>query len=103
MNINKYINWNEIWIEEVCIDKELNILEDIYNVNPILINTIKQFIEDKDVQLLFDECYMDDDKLIFCFGETGGQNESDNQGWSRDYTFIVDPDFMIINAEYSQG
>jgi hypothetical protein len=40
---------------------------------------------------------------VFFFGETGGQNESDNQGWSREYIFIVDEDFMVIDTEYRQG
>lgn len=64
---------------------------------------IQQFKEDKDVELMYQECTINEDKLIFFFGETGGQNESDNQGWSRDYTFIVDANFLIIDAEYSQG
>ena len=35
--------------------------------------------------------------------KTGGQNESDTQGWSRDYCFIVDEEFFIMDASYEQG
>ncbi len=49
------------------------------------------------------ECQVNGNHLMFFFGEQGGQNESDTQGWSRDYTFTIDKDFFIINVEYSQG
>ena len=102
MNIDKFIKWDEIWSEEICLQSSIDYLEDDEK-NSKTIGVIQQFKEDKDVELMFSECTINEDELIFIFGETGGQNESDNQGWSRDYTFIVDSDFMIIDAEYSQG
>jgi len=104
MNINKYINWNEIWDEEICPMSSIDCLGygDDYEKKES-IKVIKQFMEDKNVKLISDECHIDDDVLYFFFSETGGQNESDTQGWSRDYCFSVDSDFMIVEAEYSQG
>lgn len=98
MNIDKYIKWGEIWNDEVslvCIDDN----------NTELISIITKFINDKGVTLMVDECYIDDDvdELIFFFGEDGGQNESDTQGWFRIYRFVVGSDFEIIDAEYTQG
>jgi hypothetical protein len=95
MSINKYINWAEIWDKEV----DLTTCE-----NPEIIDIIKSFSQEKEMELMRDECYITAmGNIIFFFGESGGQNESDTQGWSRDYTFTLDPDFMIIDAEYSQG
>lgn len=101
MTIDKYINWNGIWEEEVCLETSIEMLEDDDKTNSVAI--IKKFIEDDNVSLICSECYIKDGGLFFFFGETGGQNESDTQGWSRDYCFVVDEDFMIIDASYEQG
>ena len=101
MGIDKYINWNGIWEDEVSIETSLELLESDDKINSIRV--LKQFIEDDDVSLICGECYIKDDRLFFFFGETGGQNESDNQGWSRDYCIVVDEDFDIIEATYEQG
>jgi len=102
MKIDKYIKWDEIWTEEVCLQTSIDCHDGrIDNLKTKLI--IQQFMQDKGVELMFDECYMLDGKLHFFFGETEGKNESDSQGWSRDYSFTVDSDFMIIDAEYEQG
>lgn len=103
MNIDKFINWDEIWSEEICLQTSIDCLEEDDDKNIEIISVIKQFQQDKDVELIISECTLNEGKLIFFFSETGGQNESDNYGWSRDYTFVVDSDFMIINAGYSQG
>ena len=104
MNIDKYINWGDIWENEVCLKTAIDVFEDgeVYNE---IVETIKQFQKDENVIILNDECSYDSDngQLVFFFGETGGQNESDNQGWSREYIFIVDEDFMVIDTEYRQG
>lgn len=100
MNINKYIKWDEIWSEEIDIKNTVDYVDED---NVEFINVINQFNQDNDVELLMSECDMNGDKLIFFFSESGGQNESDTQGWSRDYTFIVDSNFMVLDAEYSQG
>lgn len=106
MKIDKYINWVDIWDNEVCLKTAIDDFEqrddEVYNK---IVETIKQFQKDENVTLLNDECSYDSDngQLVFLFGETGGQNESDNQGWSRDYVFIVDEDFMVIDTEYRQG
>ena len=102
MNIDKYIDFGEIWEQEICLDTSIECLDDnIMNFTTIQI--IQQFQNDDSVEFDFDECYTHEDKLIFMFSETGGQNESDTQGWSREYTFIVDSDFMVIDADYQQG
>jgi hypothetical protein len=101
MNINKYIDWGEIWENEVCLETSMDCMEDDNKVNSI--EVIKSFIKDSEVELLPDECYYQNPFLIFCFSETGGQNESDTQGWSRDYRFVVDDDFIIVDASYEQG
>lgn len=102
MNIDKYINWSEIWDQEICLETSIECLED-NSVNFTTIQIIQQFQNDDSVEFDVDECYTHEDKLIFMFSETGGQNESDTQGWSREYTFIVDSDFMVIDADYQQG
>jgi len=100
MEISKYINWPQIWDEEVCLQTSMDILDD----GDENITIIQQFIDDGEVQLESDECFLNNDgTMVFFFGETGGQNESDNQGWGREYMFTVDENFFIISAEYSQG
>ncbi|PTX43424.1 hypothetical protein C8P64_1951 [Christiangramia gaetbulicola] len=96
MNINKYINWGELWEEEIC-------LETAKDYNPSLIEKIERFQNDKEVELIFDECHIDDDRIYIFFGETGGENESDTHGWSRDYSFVFDKDFMLLSLNYTQG
>jgi hypothetical protein len=77
--------------------------EEIENKKNI-ISILKKFRQDKEVKLMSEECYITPiGDIIFFFGEQGGQNESDTQGWSRDYTFTLDSNFIIINANYSQG
>lgn len=103
MNIDKYINWDEIWDKEVCVQTSIDCLSDDKK-NIKIIGVIEQFREDNDVVLTTSECTQgQDNNLVFYFGDSGGQNESDNQGWFRYYTFAVDSDFMIIDAEYCQG
>lgn len=97
MSIDKYINWEEIWDNEVCLDIPTD------NLPPKQINLIDRFREETDLELLFQECSYDGDLLHIYWGESGGQNESDTQGWSRDYLFILDEDFIILDVIYSQG
>lgn len=101
MEIIKYINWVGIWENEVSIETSLELLESDDKINSIRV--LKQFIEDDDVSLICGECYIKDDRLFFFFGEIGDQNESDNQGWSRNYCIVVDEYFDIIEATYEQG
>jgi hypothetical protein len=103
MNIDKYINWGDIWENEVCLKTAIDDFGERDGDHTETIDVIKQFIKDTKVELIREECYLDDNYLYFFFSETGGQNESDTQGWSRDYQFVVDKDFLIINANYEQG
>lgn len=112
IDIDKYIKWDEIWCEEVCIQTSIDCLNEDDKTENEIIGVIKQFQNDNDVTLDFNECVLnttsnlynnDGFTLTFFFSETGGQNESDTQGWSRDYVFIVNEDFMIIDAQYTQG
>lgn len=101
MKINKYIKWPEIW-DDIDLEDSMDLMEDANLQDSI--KTIRSFIKDQNVEMMADECYMRDDKLFFFFGETGGQNESDNAGWSRNYSFVVDADDLtIMSAEYEQG
>lgn len=110
MNINKYIKWDEIWTEEVDVQNAIGYLNYEDENEYKIIKILEDFLKDKDVELNFDECYFEydsdednDGRLFFFFSETGGQNESDTQGWSREYSFIVDSNFLIIGASYLQG
>jgi hypothetical protein len=74
MNINSYIKWGELWSDEICI-KEVNGYLDEKNENEKkIIDVISQFLNDKSVELNFDECFLDidDNNLHFLFSETGG-------------------------------
>jgi hypothetical protein len=51
MILSKYINWPELWDEEVSLEAELDEIE-----NDEHIQIIKQFLNDDDVNLDFDEC-----------------------------------------------
>lgn len=103
VNIDKYIKWDEIWENEISLKTSIDYLEDD-DKNIKTIGVVKQFKEDNDVELYQDECFLTEkEEFVFTFGETGGQNESDTQGWSRDYIFIFDKDFSLVHAEYSQG
>ena len=98
-NINKYIDWSSIW------NNEVNLLEELEYLTGNSLYILKSFIDDKDVELDPSECEISGKYLIFTFSESGGQNESDTQGWSREYWFTVDPDsdFEIKSSEYQQG
>lgn len=99
MNIDKYIDWESIWNDNIILT---DILEYCENENYKKI--IEQFLDDTEVDLLLSECeLLNDNKLFFSFGESGGQNESDTQGWSRNYDFIFDKDFDLISVDYEQG
>lgn len=101
MNINKYINWNDIWDSEICLDSNIENLED---ENKELFDILNQFKKDTEVSLDFDECEINNGDLVFVFSETGGQSEGDSQGWSRVYYIVVDSeDFLIKDASYEQG
>ena len=91
--LNKYIDWSSLWCDEVFFDNSHDDFCDI----------IKQFESDNDVELCVNECHLDSDRIVFCFSETGGQNESDTQGWSRCYWFVFDYDMLLIDAGYEQG
>lgn len=112
IDIDKYIKWDEIWSEEVSLQTSIDCLNEDDETEKGIIGVIKQFQNDNGVTLDFNECVInttsnwynnDGFVLTFFFNETGGQNESDTQGWSREYTFIVNEDFMIIDAQYTQG
>jgi hypothetical protein len=98
MNIDKYIDWQSIWYNEIILLDILGYCNDKYK------EVINQFLKDDNVDLLLSECQLlENDELFFSFEESGGQNESDTQGWSRNYDFVFDKDFYLISVEYSQG
>lgn len=100
INVNKYIQWYKIWNEEVDLQLSTDILDENRTET---ISIIQHFLNEENMSLLAGECELTSEGMLFVFGESGGQNESDCQGWSRNYTFTVDFDFMIINAKYEQG
>jgi len=98
MSVSKYVNWSELWSEEVCL--EGNCLNELLNDAK---ENVKMFQQDTNVELVDNECDIVESGYLIYFGETGGQNESDNQGWSRDYCFHLDFDFTIQDVTYEQG
>lgn len=98
-SIVKYIDWGSIWTNEVNVSEEIEFLEGDEKI------VARNFLKDKDVELDISECEIREDNLIFVFSEQGGQNESDTQGWSREYCFCIVPqaDFGIRYCNYEQG
>lgn len=95
---SKYIKWDELWGEEVCLETAKD-----YLTNDLYLKLLDNFLIDENITLNVDECYLNNNKLYFIFSETGGQNESDTQGWSRDYIFVVSYDYEILGIYYEQG
>ncbi len=99
-SIAKDIDWAAIWHDEVKIKSQIEVSDESD------IEVLKNFVNDDKVELDFSECeFQGGDYLLFQFSETGGQNESDTQGWYRLYWFRVKPDddFIIIDSGYEQG
>lgn len=99
--IHEYIDWESIWNNGIKIEE----YEEDW-VNEEQWKLIRGFISDDKVDMNISECEVQGDHyLMFVFSETGGQNESDTQGWSREYWFRVkaDTDLMIIGCGYEQG
>ena len=98
LNINKYINFEAIWNEEIDLTGDF---DEKYSK---LLNNFLFEIDNNSLELLVTECDLQDNgNLLFFWSESGGQNESDNQGWSRDYTLVFNDEFDLIDIEYSQG
>ena len=99
MSIDKYIDWNEIWQEEICLEIAKDCTE-----NETHIDLIDRFLKLEGMQLLKDECSLDEDgNMMFFFSESGGQSEGDSQGRSCDFTFAFNHEFSLIDVSYSQG
>lgn len=99
MDIDKYIQWDELYYEE-C---DLSVIVD-YVKNKKNKELIRRFLLEQNMQLMRDECSTNKKgDFTFFFGETGGQNESDTQGWSRDYEIVFNKNFDFKSIEYSQG
>jgi hypothetical protein len=91
MSINKYINWSELWQEEFCLQTSIDNLDEDNDTDKEIIGVINQFIADKQVELDKENCFLrNDGSIAFFFSEQGGQNESETQGWNREYCFIVE-------------
>lgn len=104
LSIDRYVKWGEIWSDEVCLQTSSDCLEDSDSDEDIeTFKTIEQFKQDKDVELDIEVCCFIDSEMFFFFSESGGQNESDTQGWSRNYYFTVNSDFLITYAHYEQS
>ena len=101
MSFDKYIKWDEFWEEEVDLTIDDFISDKAKEV-------LSQFKKDDSVSMIIEECNMqildgDTWEFIFQFSETGGQNESDTQGWSRDYYITIGEDYLLKDADYDQG
>ncbi len=97
-SIDEYIDWSKLWFSE-----ELKSTEDVEEEYQ---ETWAQFLNDEEVSLDASECSYDKNTqlLIFVFSETGGQNESDTVGWSRDYHVAFhEYDLCFHSVEYQQG
>ena len=100
LNIDKYIDFNAIWNEEI------HLVNDDTNEKYFeLLNNFLYEIDNYDgLELIISDCELRyDGELLFVFGENGGQNESDNQGWNRGYDLLFNSNFELINIEYFQG
>ncbi len=102
MNIlNKFINWNYLYHQELRYSVDSSVFDE-YN-DAKLIELIEQFNAETELELIKDECYIQDNKIVIFFGETGGQNESDPDGWSRDYSLVFNGDGELEEINYMQG
>jgi len=100
--IHEYVDWSEMWDTEVDVQASIDSMDEVIDqeIRDVLID----FKKDSTVELDISECQLTDQgTLVFVFSESGGQNESDNQGWSRSYWIEVDKDFLVISAEYDKG
>jgi len=97
MEALNYLDYEKLWNEN-----GKDIIESVDEDNILL----DQFRGDRDVEFMPDECEFNIEKkeVYMFFGEQGGQNESDTQGWSRDYTIILDAENLLFkDIEYTQG
>jgi len=100
MILSQYIQWNEIWQNEIDLHLELEYIKS--NSEDTRIEIIEQFLNDKNVCLNIEECeLLDNDDLYFCFSEQGGQHEGDSVGWFRIYHFVFDKN-TLKTVEYEQ-
>jgi len=91
INIDKYINFSAIWYEEIYLENDDS-------------EMVKTFLSEDNLEFIIGDCQLrDNGDMLFVFGESGGQNESDNQGWSRGYELLFNSNFELINIEYFQG
>jgi len=95
MSISKYVNWIGIWSDEVSLDDS--------QLLSLAKENLEMFKQDTEVELLNSECDIIESGYLIYFSESGGQNESDTQGWSRDYCFHIDFDFTLQDVTYEQG
>ncbi len=97
---SKYIKWEEIWDDEIG---TINIEEDNEYAEMVK-DFIEELYSDSELELMEEGCeLLDNGNLVFFFSESGGQNESDTQGWSRDFTLEFEEDYTFVSIEYSQG
>ncbi len=96
-NLAPYLDWATLWDKYV----RHQIFEEDYHSSDEW-ELMKKFQKDNRVDLDFSECEIQDDEIIFQWSETGGQNESDTQGWYRLYWFRCKPeeDFIITDSGY---
>lgn len=98
--LNSYIDWIKIWEDELEPSVDVDFIDEEKSE---MIELVNRFKNDKNVELLPDECHLNGDEIIIFFGECGGIHEGDSQGWSRDYCLCFDYDFNLTSIFYSQG
>ena len=98
MEFNEYINWVDLWGEELKTNTE----EDYSLIEN---STLDGFRKEKGLILSTTECYVDFESKTFnlFFSKSGGQNESDNQGWYISYCLVFDADYTLKDISYEQG
>ncbi len=68
MTLNKYINWNDYWTDEVIC--QIPNLEDYEpEVKDTTIEEVKKFVEYRNTQLINDECYINGDDVCLCLAD----------------------------------
>lgn len=96
MSLDRFIKWDKIWDEEICIDSH-----DLYGEKQELVNRFKK---ESNLSLVEDECYETlKEGFVFHWAYFFGQNESDTQGSFINFDIITDEEFYIIDINYNQG
>jgi len=111
--IDKYVDWLELWEEEVCLDTSIDLLEeteDKTDGQKESIKLMRAFLDHNSSETgIFFEIQKDDCELlasgcmIIVWGAEYNHSECNPEGNYMRYEFLVDDEFNVIKATYEQG